>query len=93
MTLQQFLLISGIMIVYGIVIGFIAGFIWKGNRPIGIWGDYIVAIVSCLVFGLGAWFLLPELGFGQTIKLLGVFGDTPFAALLILWLIRYIKKQ
>ena len=93
MTLPQFLLISGIMIVYGLVIGFIAGFIWKGKRPIGVWGDYIVAIGSCLVFGLGAWFIIPELGFkSQTIKLLGVFVDTPFAALLILWLIRKIKR-
>jgi len=93
LTLPQFLLVSGIMVIYGVLIGFVAGLIWKDNRPIGVQGDYIVAILSCLVLGLGSWFILPELGFGQIFKLLGVFGDVPFMALAILWLIRYIKKQ
>ena len=90
--MAQFLLVAGIMIVYGVIVGFVAGLIWKENRPIGVMGDYIVAIISCVVFGLGAWYLIPALGFSQPIKLLGVFADTPFVALIILWLIRYLKK-
>jgi hypothetical protein len=89
---MQLLLIIGIMIIYGLIIGFVAGLIWKANRPIGVGGDYVVAILSCVVFGLAEWYLLPELGFSQTIKLIGVFGEVPFIALIILWLIRYFKK-
>jgi len=93
MTTAQFLLITGIMIIYGVIIGYVAGLIWKDNRPIGVRGDYIVAIVSCIVFGIGEWFLIPALGFkSPAIKLLGVFGETPFLALGVLWLVRYAKK-
>ena len=91
--LQQALIIIGVMVVYGIVIGFVAGLIWKENKPIGSKGDYLVAILSTIVFGLLEWFLLPELGFGQTIRLLGVFVEVPFIALAVLWLIRYIQKN
>jgi hypothetical protein len=93
MTTAQFFLITGIMIIYGIVIGFVAGLIWKDNRPIGVRGDYIVAIASCVVFGLGEWYLLPLLNFGKTIQMLGTFLEAPGIALFILWIIRYAKKK
>ena len=89
----QVLIIIGIMFVIGIIIGFVAGLIWKDNRPLGVKGDYLIAILSSVVFGLLAWFLLPALGFSQTLKLLGTFGDVPFISLGILWLIRYINKR
>jgi len=91
--LQQALIIVGIEIVIGLVIGFIAGLIWKENRPIGVKGDYAVAIGSSVIFGVLTWFILPALGFGQTFRLLGVFGDVPFLSLAILWLIRYLNKN
>jgi uncharacterized membrane protein YeaQ/YmgE (transglycosylase-associated protein family) len=93
MTQAQFFLVTGIMLVYGVVIGFIAGLIWKENKPIGVKGDYIVAVVSCVVFGLGEWYLLPMLNFGKTIQLLGTFLEAPGIALAILWLIRFVKKK
>lgn len=92
-VMLQVLIIVGIMIIFGIIIGFIAGLIWKNYRPIGAKGDYLVAILSTIVFGLMAWFLIPALGFSQTIKFLGTFGDVPFIALGILWLIRYFDKR
>jgi uncharacterized membrane protein YeaQ/YmgE (transglycosylase-associated protein family) len=91
--MAQFLLVAGIEIILGLVIGFIAGLIWKDNRPIGVQGDFLVAIGACLVFGLGEWYLLPMLGFSQTIKLLGVFGEAPAIALIILWMIRYTRRN
>jgi len=91
--MAQLLLVTGILIGLGVVIGFIAGLIWKENRPIGVKGDYGVAILGCIVFGLGEWYLLPKLGFGQTLKLLGAFGEAPIIALGVLWLIRYARKK
>jgi len=93
MTTAQFLLVSGIMIVFGVALGFVAGWIWKDNRPIGVTGDFVVAISACLAFGIGEWFLIPALGFkSPVLKLLGVFVEAPAMALVVLWLIRYIKK-
>lgn len=91
--LLQVLIIVGIMIVMGIAIGFIANFVWKENHPIGVKGDFIVAILSCIVFGLGEWFLLPALGFNQTMKFLGTFIEAPIISFALLWLIRYIDKR
>ena len=92
-AMQQTLIIVGVMIVYGIIIGFVAGLIWKDNKPIGTKGDYIVSILSTIGFGLLEWFLIPALGFSQTIRLLGTFIEVPIIALAILWLIRYTHKR
>ena len=91
--MAQALIITGIMIVFGVVLGFLAGLIWRDNRPYGAKGDYIAAIVSSVIFGLGEWFLLPVLGFGQTIRLLGTFIEVPFMSLGILWLLRYLNRN
>ena len=89
----QVLIIIGIMIVYGLIIGFVAGLIWKKNRPIGIKGDFIVALLSTIGFGLLEWYLLPALNFSQTIRVIGVLVEVPFIALAILWLIRYMNRN
>jgi uncharacterized membrane protein YeaQ/YmgE (transglycosylase-associated protein family) len=89
---QQILILIGIMIVVGLVVGYIAGLIWKDERPIGVKGDYIVAILSAIVIGLLDWFVIPAMGFSQTLKLIGVVLEPPFGALAVLWVIRIAKK-
>jgi len=89
---MQILILTGIMTVVGLMIGFIAGLIWKDNRPIGVRGDYLVAIVSCILIGLLDWFVIPAMGFSETLKLIGVFTEPPLGALAVLWIIRYAKK-
>ena len=79
------------MVIVGAIIGFLAGLIWK-NRPIGVAGDYIAAIVSTVVVGLVDWFVIPAMGFSALLKLLGVIFEPPLAALLVLWIIRKAKK-
>ena len=88
----QILILIGIMIVVGLVVGYIAGLIWKDNRPIGVKGDYIVAILSAIVIGLLDWFVIPAMGFSQTLKLIGVVLEPPFGSLAVLWVIRIAKK-
>ena len=88
----QILILIGIMIVVGLVVGYIAGLIWKDERPIGVKGDYIVAILSAIVIGLLDWFVIPAIGFSQTLKLIGVVLEPPFGALAVLWVIRIAKK-
>ena len=81
------------MLVVGLLIGFVAGLIWKEDRPIGVRGDYIVAIVSTIVIGLMDWYIIPAMGFSDTMKWLGIIFEPALGALAILWLIRVAKRN
>jgi uncharacterized membrane protein YeaQ/YmgE (transglycosylase-associated protein family) len=80
------------MVLVGALMGFMAGLIWKDDRPIGVGGDYIVAIIAAVVMGLIDWFVIPALGFSDTMKWIGVLTEPALTSLLVLWLIRVAKK-
>jgi uncharacterized membrane protein YeaQ/YmgE (transglycosylase-associated protein family) len=80
------------MVVVGLVIGFVAGLIWRDERPIGVQGDYIVSVVSTVVIGLIDWYVIPAMGFSETLKIVGVIVEPPLGALLILWTIRRARR-
>lgn len=90
---MEILIVIGAMVLVGLLMGFFAGLIWKDDRPIGVRGDYIVAIISAVVMGLIDWYLIPALGFSETIKWLGIITEPALGALLVLWLIRVAKKN
>jgi uncharacterized membrane protein YeaQ/YmgE (transglycosylase-associated protein family) len=89
---MQVLILIAAMIAVGFLMGYIAGLIWKDNRPIGIRGDYIAAIISAIVMGLIDWFLIPAMGFGDAIRLIGIILEPPATALIVLWIIRKVKE-
>lgn len=89
---MDILIVVGAMILVGLLIGFVAGLIWKDNRPIGVAGDYVVSVISCVVIGLLDWYVIPAMGFSDTIKLIGILFEPALVALLILWLIRVAKR-
>ena len=72
MTLLELLILVAVMVILGLFIGWIAGLIWKENRPIGVRGDYILAILVCVIGGIVYWFLIPALGFSDWVKSLGI---------------------
>jgi uncharacterized membrane protein YeaQ/YmgE (transglycosylase-associated protein family) len=76
------------MVTMGLIIGGVAGAIWKGNRPIGVWGDLLVAVISTVAIGLLDWFVIPAMGFSTTMRNLGVIFEPALGALLVLWIIR-----
>lgn len=80
------------MVAVGLLMGWIAGFIWKGNRPIGVRGDYIAAVITAVVVGLIDWFVIPAMGFSENLRNIGVAIEPALGALLVLWLIRVAKK-
>jgi uncharacterized membrane protein YeaQ/YmgE (transglycosylase-associated protein family) len=80
------------MIVVGLLMGWIGGLIWKDNRPIGTQGDYIAAVITAVVVGLIDWFVIPAMGFSDTLRNLGVAMEPALGALLVLWLIRVAKR-
>ena len=90
---METIILIGAMILVGVIIGFVAGLIWKNERPIGVRGDYIVAIISAVVIGLMGWFIIPAMGFSDTLKWLSIFFEPALGSLLILWLIRIAKRN
>jgi uncharacterized membrane protein YeaQ/YmgE (transglycosylase-associated protein family) len=80
------------MSVVGLIMGWLAGLIWKGQRPIGVAGDYIAAIIAALAVGLIDWYVIPAMGFSESMRNLGVAMEPALAALLVLWIIRKAKK-
>jgi len=90
--LIQVIIVIVAMIAVGFLMGYLAGLIWKDNRPIGVRGDYIAAIISAVVMGLIDWFLIPAMGFGDTIRLLGIIFEPAATSLIVLWVIRKAKE-
>jgi len=81
------------MIVVGLIAGYLAGIIWKDERPIGVQGDYIAAIITAILVGLLDWYVIPAMDFSDTIKYIGIAVEPILSALLVLWIIRKAKQQ
>jgi uncharacterized membrane protein YeaQ/YmgE (transglycosylase-associated protein family) len=80
------------MVVVGLIMGAVAGVIWKDNRPIGVRGDYIASVITTIIVGLMDWYVIPAMGFSDTLKWIGVALEPPLGALLVLWIIRKAKS-
>jgi len=80
------------MVFVGLLAGWLAGPIWKNKRPIGVSGDYLAAVLAAIVVGLLDWFVIPAMGFSETLKFLGVVIEPFLGSLLVLWIIRKAKN-
>jgi len=89
---MEILILVVAMIVVGLIIGWVAGLIWKDNRPIGVRGDYIVAVVSAVVTGLLDWYVVPAMGFSIGLRNVATAVEPAGMALIVLWLIRVAKR-
>ena len=89
---MEVLILIVVMVVVGLLMGWVGGLIWKDNRPIGVRGDYIASVITTVVVGLLDWFVIPAMGFSSTMKYLGVAIEPALGALIVLWIIRVAKK-
>ena len=89
---MEALIVIVAMVIVGLIMGFVAGLIWKDNRPIGVSGDYIASVITTVLVGLLDWYLIPALGFSDTIKIIGIIFEPALSALLVLWIIRKAKQ-
>jgi uncharacterized membrane protein YeaQ/YmgE (transglycosylase-associated protein family) len=92
MVLTEIVILIIAMAAIGALIGFLAGLIWKENRPIGVRGDYIASILAAIIIGFLDWYLIPAMGLGETIRWAGVILEPPLASLAVLWIIRKAKE-
>ena len=90
---MEILFVIGAMILVGLLMGFVAGFIWKEDHAISAGGDYAVAIISAIVMGLIDWYVIPAMGFSDMLKWIGIIFEPALTALLVLWLIRVAKRN
>lgn len=89
---MEILLVIVAMVVVGLIMGAVAGLIWKDNRPYGARGDYIIAVITTVIVGLIDWYVIPAMGFSNTIRNIGLLIEPALGALLVLWLVRVAKR-
>lgn len=82
-----------VMIVVGLIIGWLAGPIWKNKRPIGLQGDYIASVLTAIAVGLMDWYVIPAMGFSDSLRNMGVAIEPALGSLLVLWIIRKAKSN
>ena len=80
------------MVVVGLIIGAVAGLIWRDNRPYGAAGDYLIAIATTVIVGLIDWYVIPAMGFSEMMRNIGLIIEPALGALLVLWLVRKAKQ-
>ena len=89
---MEIIILTVAMIVVGLITGWLAGPIWKNKRPIGVRGDYIAAVITAIAVGFMDWYVIPAMGFSNSMRNLGVAMEPFLGALLVLWIIRAAKK-
>jgi uncharacterized membrane protein YeaQ/YmgE (transglycosylase-associated protein family) len=89
---MEILLVIGGMVVVGAIIGAVAGLIWKNDRPYGAAGDYLISIITTVLIGLIDWYVIPAMGFSDTMRNLGLLIEPALGAIIVLWIVRRAKK-
>ena len=82
-----------IWVVIGLLIAALAPNIFKGDRPYGDTMDYIVSIVATVITGLLGWYIMPLLKIEGALRFAVALSEPPIVALLVLWLMRYLKRR
>jgi uncharacterized membrane protein YeaQ/YmgE (transglycosylase-associated protein family) len=80
------------MILVGLIMGFVAGLIWKDNRPYGATGDYLISTLVAVIVGLIDWYVIPAIGFSNLTRDISVVFEPASLALIVLWLVRVAKR-
>lgn len=80
------------MLAVGLLAGWLAGVIWKDEPPLGARNDYLIAMGSAVVIGLMDWYVIPAMGFSDTLKFIGLALEPILGALFVLWLVRRSKR-
>ncbi|MCU0599265.1 MAG: hypothetical protein MUE70_08430 [Desulfobacterales bacterium] len=74
------------------IAGWLAGPIWKHKRPIGVRGVYIAAVITVVAVALLDWYVIPAMGFSDSLRNLDVESGPFLGALQVLRIIRAAKN-
>ncbi len=89
---MEILILIVAMAVVGVLVGAIASLIWQDNKPFGTIGDYVISIISAIIIGLLDWYVIPAMGFGNTLKWIGIATEPALGALIVLWIVRRARR-
>jgi uncharacterized membrane protein YeaQ/YmgE (transglycosylase-associated protein family) len=90
---MQIVVMLAIWVVLGLLIGILAGSIWKGEKPYGEVADYAIAIAASVITGLAGWFVMPMIGIQGSMRFIVAVTEPPLVALFVLWVLRRVKKS
>jgi uncharacterized membrane protein YeaQ/YmgE (transglycosylase-associated protein family) len=80
------------MAAVGALFGWLADKIFKGERPKGLSGDLLAGMITTIAVGLLDWYVIPAMGFKQSMVILGVILEPAIGAVIVLWLLRRANK-
>ena len=84
--------IAIVLVIVGLLTGWLAPAAVKSRRPYGIAGDIIVSVLIMVVLGLAEWlWIMPALNITSWLAIVATIGDPVALALIVLWLMRKIK--
>jgi len=86
--MMNVVLLIVVMVVVGLLIGWLADKIFKGDRPKGLQGDIVASVLTMVIVGLLDYYVIPMMGFSTLMRNLGVIFEPALGALLVLWLMR-----
>ena len=89
---MEVLILVVVMAALGALLGWLSGRIFKGERPKGLSGDLIAGMITTVGVGLLDWYVIPAMGFSQTMALLGVIFEPAIGAIFVLWLLRRANR-
>ena len=90
---MSIVVLLAIWVVIGLVIGLLAGSIWKGERPYGELVDYGLSVVLAVLMGLVDWYPVADLfNLEGALRFAVAVLEPPFASLIGLWVLRKVKK-
>jgi len=89
---MEILILVLAMIVVGLLMGWVAGLIWRDRSPSDARRDYIVAVIAAVATGLLDWFVVPAMGFSDGLRNIATAIEPAGMALIVLWLIRKARS-
>ena len=88
---MNLLLVVLILAVVGLALGAVAGPLFRRKRPYGLGGDLVIGLIVTVLVALLDWFVIPAMGFSQSLVTLALVLEPALGALLVLWLLRRAK--
>ncbi|MCK5634726.1 MAG: hypothetical protein KAI06_06550 [Anaerolineales bacterium] len=89
---MEILILIAAMVVVGLIMTFVSKLIWKDELPVSMNAAYIIGVVTAVVVGLADWFVIPAMGFSDTVKYVGAALEPAASVPLVLWVIKKAKS-
>jgi hypothetical protein len=89
---MEIVLLVAVMAVVGLIMTYVSKLIWKDELPVGMPNAYIVGVVTAVVVGLLDWFVIPAMGFSDTLKYVGAALEPALSVPLVFWIIKKARS-